>query len=163
MPTSWKRWRVAGLAVALLAVLAVQGVMNDPPSHAEEVTAPPEANGSLRWLTLVTGDKVLLRITGQDEQVVTVRPGKGREGANFLRQTELGDTYVVPADMAPLVAAKRVDRRLFNVSKLVEHGYDDSRRTDVPLIVSYGGGPVGGVAGARRGRPGDPRAAECRR
>src|SRR5215470_6853511 len=85
--------------------------------------APVRAGGpsaGFRTVTLVTGD----------------RAGKGRTGMVFRRWVEGGDTYVLPADAASLVAAKRVDRRLFNVSKLVQFGYDDSKRKALPLIVS---------------------------
>ncbi|GAA3755171.1 S8 family serine peptidase [Plantactinospora mayteni] len=53
--------------------------------------------------------------------------------------------------MEPPVAAGTLDRRLFNVSKLVEFGYDDRSRQDIPLIVTR-------TAGTRTTAP-DPVAA----
>src|SRR6185436_5405113 len=65
-----------------------------------------------------------------------------------------------PADVAALVSAGRLDRRLFNVTKLVRFGYDDRSRPDLPLIVSHAGGAAAApaararlaTAGARAGR-----------
>ncbi|RPK34735.1 hypothetical protein EES39_34340 [Streptomyces sp. ADI92-24] len=37
--------------------------------------------------------------------------------------------------------AARLDRELFNVTKLVECGYDDAHRPAVPLIATYSGAP----------------------
>jgi subtilisin family serine protease len=70
-----------------------------------------------------------------------VRPAKGREHTRFLQSTdEFGDLHVVPEDVTPLLRAKRMDPRLFNITKLVQNGYDDSARKDIPLIVSGGQG-----------------------
>ena len=55
---------------------------------------------------------------------------------------------MVPSDVLPLLRAGTVDTRLFDVTTLIEFGYDD-RRDDLPLIVT----------GARRQRPGRPRRA----
>lgn len=108
-------------------------------------TVPPARAGAgaagIRTVTLVTGDKVVLQVLNGPDRVVTIRPGKGRTGMAFQRSVEGSDTYVVPADAGRLVAAKRVDRRLFNVSKLVEFGYDDSKSKTVPLIVSASNTP----------------------
>jgi hypothetical protein len=103
-------------------------------------TRPDGATAGIRTVTLVTGDRVVLQELDGPDRVVKVQPGKGRKGMAFRRSTENGDTFVIPADAGRLVAQKRVDRRLFNVSKLVELGYDDSRAKTVPLIVARPGG-----------------------
>ncbi|WP_314614273.1 S8 family serine peptidase [Streptomyces stackebrandtii] len=48
-----------------------------------------------------------------------------------------GHTYVVPLDASRLLGSGTLDRRLFNVTELVESGYDDTHRDTLPLIVSY--------------------------
>lgn len=68
---------------------------------------------------------------------MVVRPGKGREGQGFLTRSVDGHVYVLPTDALSLVAAGKVDRRLFDVTALAGYGYDDARRADVPLIVQY--------------------------
>ncbi|WP_247648648.1 S8 family serine peptidase [Saccharomonospora xinjiangensis] len=51
-----------------------------------------------------------------------------------------GDLYVIPHDASPLIAAGTLDQRLFNVSGLLEAGYHDEGRDDVPVLVSYAKG-----------------------
>ncbi|MEE6262840.1 S8 family serine peptidase [Plantactinospora sonchi] len=130
---------MAGLAALIVAlppaVSAMPGHAVKPVGSLAGVTrALP---GEHSWLTLVTGDRVLVDLSGGRERVVMPRPGKGRDGVRFVRHVEGGDTYVIPSDALPLVAARRVDRRLFNVSKLVRLGYDDRSENVVPLIVTY--------------------------
>ncbi|WP_162908038.1 S8 family peptidase [Allorhizocola rhizosphaerae] len=93
-------------------------------------------DSAIKTVTLVTGDRVVLQPLDGPDRIVAVRPGKGRQGAQFAQRVEHGDTYVIPADAATLVASGRVDSRLFNVSKLVELGYDDSKSRTVPLMVT---------------------------
>ncbi|MGN9907466.1 S8 family serine peptidase [Phytohabitans sp. LJ34] len=92
--------------------------------------------GQQRWVTLVTGDRALVRVNGDAVRLVTVEPGKGRSGMSFRHRSEHGDEYVVPADAAALIKTNRVDRRLFDVSLLVRSGYDDRSRTTLPLVLS---------------------------
>ena len=68
---------------------------------------------------------------------VTVRPGKGREKLLFSTRTVDGHVFVVPSDALRLVATGRLDRRLFDVTALVEFGYDDAHRDSVPVIVTH--------------------------
>ncbi|GLH99985.1 S8 family peptidase [Phytohabitans aurantiacus] len=126
------------LAALVACALATPVALSMSASEAEEARAatPPGEN---RWLTLVTGDRLLIQTSGGQERVVTERHGKGRDHVRFLQRKESGDLYVVPDDAAPLVAAGRVDGRLFNVSKLLEFGYDDRATGSVRLIVAYGG------------------------
>ncbi|WP_371661093.1 S8 family serine peptidase [Streptomyces sp. NBC_00280] len=93
--------------------------------------------GKARTVTLVTGDRVTLDATGQ---VTGVRPGKGREGTTFRIARNADRTYVVPRDAERLLANGTADRRLFDVTQLVEWGYDDAARPDLPLIVTYAKG-----------------------
>ncbi len=102
--------------------------------------ASPQAKGERERagtvvVTLVTGDRVVVQPLDGPDRIVKVWPGKGRQGATFAQRVERGDTYVIPADAIRLVASGRVDRRLFNVSKMVELGYDDSKSKTVPVIV----------------------------
>jgi hypothetical protein len=104
-------------------------------------------------VTLITGDRV---VVGSDGQVVRLVRGKGREKIGFSVRREAGHTYVVPQDALRLVADGVLDRQLFDVAQLVRDGYDDTRRSTLPLIVGYrqdgareltaGGDPFAGVA-----------------
>ncbi|MET7952161.1 S8 family serine peptidase [Micromonospora sp. NPDC005324] len=93
------------------------------------------SGGTMRWLTLVTGDRVRVERVGADVLVRDAVGGQGRAGMVFRRESEGGDEFVVPADAAPLVASGRVDRRLFDVSALARSGETD----DMRVIVRYEG------------------------
>ncbi|NUW35986.1 S8 family serine peptidase [Nonomuraea sp. SMC257] len=106
----------------------------------QAVTAARTAAG-VRTVTLVTGDKVT--VTGPAS--ATVEPGEGREKVTFLTDVARGRLRVLPSDAAPLVRAGRLDPRLFDVTGLLELGYDDSRQ-ELPLLVT--GAPTGAPTGA---------------
>ncbi|WP_460531943.1 S8 family serine peptidase [Flindersiella endophytica] len=68
---------------------------------------------------------------------MTVLAASGREDVFFdIRSGEQGIT-VIPSDATPLLARGRLDRDLFNVSALVEQGYDDRASQYLPLILTY--------------------------
>ncbi|MFG1687689.1 S8 family serine peptidase [Nonomuraea sp. NPDC049269] len=137
------RW--AGVAV-LAAAMTVQSAAL--PQAAAEPAAPSQAVAaagdqpvtSVRTVTLVTGDKVT--VTGPTS--AAVEPGEGREQVTFLTDVVRGRLRVLPDDAAPLVRAGRLDPRLFDVTGLLELGYDDSRK-DLPLLVTGASGPAPAV------------------
>ncbi|MFD4321498.1 hypothetical protein [Streptomyces sp. NPDC058548] len=45
---------------------------------------------------------------------------------------------VLPDEALPLLAAGKLDRRLFDVAALARMGYDDAHGDGIPLIASYG-------------------------
>ncbi|MBP2325058.1 hypothetical protein JOF56_005443 [Kibdelosporangium banguiense] len=47
---------------------------------------------------------------------------------------------MIPMDVTRDIGTGKLDPRLFNITKLVEFGFDDASRTDIPLIVSGGSG-----------------------
>ncbi|HWO63251.1 MAG TPA: peptidase S8, partial [Umezawaea sp.] len=97
--------------------------------------------GDRKTVTLVTGDKVVL----DGDRLVSVTPGAHRENVSFQVTRHAGRVRVVPSDVARTLAEGRVDRRLFDVTGLVEAGYDDARRDTVPVIVSGGHPPSGAL------------------
>ncbi len=118
----------------------VDGSDEDRAGNAPEPGSEPDAAtaGSTpvrpRWVTLVTGDRVLVHGSGAGTRYSLV-PAPGRERLRFRTHTARGHHHVVPEDAAALVAAGRLDPRLFDVTLLVELAYDDARRPDIPLIV----------------------------
>ncbi|MGW4112368.1 S8 family serine peptidase [Actinosynnema sp. NPDC004786] len=80
----------------------------------------------------MTGDRVVL----DRDRVASITPGPHREHISFQVTRHAGRVRVVPADVTAALAEGRVDRRLFDVTGLVEAGYDDARRDTVPVIVS---------------------------
>ncbi|EHR59579.1 S8 family peptidase [Saccharomonospora cyanea] len=131
----------AALAVTLaFAPLTAVGANAEASESAPPVSARfAEADGPT--VTLITGDRV--RLLGEGAQGVAFQPGPGREdmGHNWFREAN-GEVHVVPDDVAPLIAAGTLDKRLFNVSQLIEAGYHDGARDDVPVLVSYADGDV---------------------
>ncbi|WP_460405006.1 S8 family serine peptidase [Actinophytocola sediminis] len=101
-------------------------------------------------VTLVTGDQVTLI----GERGVSVKPGHNRENVTFTRSTLGGHVHVVPNDAKKLVATGQLDRRLFDITTLIEFGYDDARRDTVPLIVTHAAGAAAPrLAGTVRALP----------
>ncbi|MFC4498723.1 MULTISPECIES: S8 family serine peptidase [Streptomyces] len=144
----------AGVASSalVLAGLPAGGAM------ASGAATAPGADGSttaaVKTVTLVTGDRVLLDGAGK---VAGVERAKGRERGTFSIRSVGDHTQVVPADAELLIAQGKLDVRLFDVTQLVADGYDDARRTDVPLIVTFKGKKAPSMtpftgAGARMGR-----------
>jgi hypothetical protein len=107
----------AVVAVGLLAVVvqAAAGVLpGAPPGAAAKPAAAAQGARGTVTVTLLTGDRVTLRSAGALSGAV--RPAKGREGMAFLTHRIGGHLYVVPLDAQRMVAAGRLDQRLFDVS-----------------------------------------------
>jgi len=124
-----------------------------PATAAPEPSAPrdrpvPEVRDHA--ITLVTGDVVHWTdgVGGQD--TVTVDRPEGATGGVHVRQAG-EDLYVIPDEASALLAAEKLDRRLFNISTLVEMGYDDRRSGGIPLIATYAAGTGRSLPTAPRG------------
>jgi subtilisin family serine protease len=110
---------------------------------AGRLSAQPTATSQATPIrvTLITGDQVV--ITGPDAESVSIRRAPGRENIGFITQRlslHPGQTphwVVIPEDAVPLLAAGKVDQRLFDVTQLIDNGYDDAHRASLPLIVTY--------------------------
>ncbi|MGC4827881.1 S8 family serine peptidase [Micromonospora arida] len=125
---------VFALALSAPAPASATAAVPAPPGGTGQQSTPggPTVNRSTT-VTLITGDRVTVTASG-----ASVRPGAGREDVQFLVQRERGRLSVTPTDAVPLLRSGRVDRRLFDVTGLVEAGYDDAHRNTLPLLVSYG-------------------------
>ena len=60
--------------------------------------------------------------------------------------------HVIPADAVALLAKGKLDPRLFDVTELVEDGYDDASTDRLPLIVDYAGPTPRSAAAAGQSR-----------
>ncbi|MFF7390877.1 S8 family serine peptidase [Streptomyces scabiei] len=100
-------------------------------------------------VTLITGDKVSV---GEDGSVTRIERAEGRENGSFSVRELDGHRYVIPGDAASAVARGTLDRRLFDVTQLVAFGYDDTRRSDLPLIVTYAGDETPAASAFSRAR-----------
>ncbi|MEV6301149.1 S8 family peptidase [Actinoplanes sp. NPDC051861] len=133
---------VAVVLISGLGVPAASGVAAAAPT-------PAPAAGPGTAVTLVTGDRV--ELIGDRPEII---PAAGRASMPFRVSRDKGRLRVVPGDAAALIAAGRLDPRLFDVTGLLEQRQDDESRADVPLILQYrDGAPRTAVAGARTVRP----------
>jgi subtilisin family serine protease len=83
-------------------------------------------------VTLVTGDVVDVSTTDAGALTIGVEPADG--GA--VRTQQIGDHfYVLPDAALPYLAAGTLDRRLFDVTALLELRYDDETLDATPLIL----------------------------
>jgi len=137
------RGRILGAVLATVGVLSVPGVSaGQSAPQAPQAGAPAGPN-----VTLLTGDQVQLG----GPRGAQVRPAPGRQDISFTTWTDgRGHVHVLPSDASAKVASGRFDPLLFDVTALVEVGYDDASRPDLPLIVDYPGATPR-MAGAKVG------------
>ncbi|MFE7323741.1 S8 family serine peptidase [Streptomyces sp. NPDC057565] len=135
-------------ALGMLTAACVAGTLGVLPVAAAATPAPeaaqPQQNGPVvatHKLTLVTGEVVTLERHANGFQAATVEPSADGIPAAFSSMKVGEEVYVIPDKAQPYLAANELDRELFNVTKLVEYGYDDAHRAAVPLLATYGGAP----------------------
>ncbi|MFR9777219.1 S8 family serine peptidase [Micromonospora sp. MS34] len=144
--------KISALALLVLGVSAVApggSPASAQPRAAEPATIPAAASKP-RTVTLLTGDTVHVG-TRDGHTTVDVVPGKGRERIPFITDSAGEDVRVIPADAVGLLNQGKLDERLFDISMLIDFGYDDTRAT-LPLIVQHSGAAPAGLAGARTTR-----------
>jgi subtilisin family serine protease len=131
------RYRLRWVAGCCSLVVSVGAVVAPP------ATANPRAAAG-HGVTLITGDRVLV----DGDRVLSITPGAGRQQMSFQVFRRDGRLHVLPRDVVRPLADGRLDPKLFDVTGLIDAGYDDARRDTVPVIVSGGDAP----AGAREAR-----------
>ncbi|MFF4875368.1 S8 family serine peptidase [Micromonospora sp. NPDC000668] len=143
---------LSALALVVLGVSAA--VPGGSPASAQPRAAKPATTPAVaskpRTVTLLTGDTVHVS-TVNGQTAVNVVPGKGRERIPFITHSAGEDVRVIPADAVGLLNRGKLDSRLFDISMLVDFGYDDTRAT-LPLIVEHSSAAPAGLAGARTTR-----------
>lgn len=128
------------------------------PAAGSATAAPKPSNAEDRRgseardydITLVTGDVVHYSDGAGNQDTVTVDRPDGAKGGVHVRQAG-EDIYVIPDEATALIAAEKLDRRLFNISTLVGMGYDDRRSGGIPLIATYPAGVARSLPAAPRG------------
>jgi hypothetical protein len=137
-----RRWPVVGAAALLLA--ATLGVGSSPVAASAPARGPaglrPAAAAKTTTITLVTGDRVQLIQRPGQPVAVGIQPAPGREHVGFAHRATAGpqgtDVSVVPADAERLLAAGRLDPRLFDVTGLARQGFSDAASAALPLIMT---------------------------
>ena len=142
-----RRRPLAGGLTALVTVAAMMTIGGQAPAWSATPATPSAAAAPAipdgrsadpqRSVTLVTGDRVVVSPRAGGMYESSVRPGAGRERIGFQVERDGTRLTVLPSDAAELVAGGRLDARLFDVTGLIEAGYDDARSRDLPLILTY--------------------------
>ncbi|MGW0928668.1 S8 family serine peptidase [Streptomyces sp. NPDC002644] len=125
----------ACLACALLSPVAPAGAAPAAPSPQ----APARKADASHTVTLVTGHQVTVTELGGGRRTVDVQAPAGVTGAVRTDVVD-GNVVVVPEEAEPLLRDGTLDRRLFDVTGLIEQGLTDARTDELPLIVTYGKG-----------------------
>ncbi|MEV5600761.1 S8 family serine peptidase [Streptomyces sp. NPDC052299] len=134
---SISRRRYLPAATALTMALIGWGSVTAPAADADPGSGSGAGVpvGKSYDITLVTGDLVHYTDLPGSHDVVTVDPS-GAESAGVEVQTRGADTYVIPLRAMSLLAAGKLDERLFNVTGLVAMGYDDAHSDTLPVIAT---------------------------
>ncbi|GIF99628.1 S8 family serine peptidase [Catellatospora citrea] len=131
-----RRWRLLSAATAVPLLAAGITALQVPAQAAPSKPSVPAKPSATHKVTLVTGDVVTVTTMADGNQIADVdRPDNAVGGVKM--QKIKGDLYVIPDEAASLLAANKLDRRLFNVTDLIEMGYDDAKSSGVPLIATY--------------------------
>ncbi|MEV0591996.1 S8 family serine peptidase [Nonomuraea cavernae] len=139
-----RRWPVAAVAVIAMAATAVpvRSAAAQDQAQVRQTSGPITLDGvkpGKHEITLITGDKVTLTDAGDGRYGFETKPAvrPGRPLPVFHGQATPDGFYVYPDDVLPAIEAGRVDRELFDVKYLAEHGYANDRSTHTPVIVQY--------------------------
>ncbi|WP_189315848.1 S8 family peptidase [Streptomyces brasiliensis] len=95
--------------------------------------------GGEHTVTLITGDQVKFSSMGGDRYRIDPVPSVRADGSQarlYVQQTPDG-VYALPSDAMPAIQAGRLDRELFDIKYLAEHGYADDATKQTPVIVQY--------------------------
>ncbi|WP_405509340.1 S8 family peptidase [Streptomyces purpurascens] len=141
--------KACAATVATAAAVALAAGMTSPASANGEQTAAASKPTSLtakHRITLITGDRVVLDAKGR---VVGLERAKGREDIPVQVRKLDGHTLVIPADAARLVAAGKLDQRLFDVTELNKSTTRKAQKKGLKVIVGYQGSAAAAKADVR--------------
>ncbi|MFF9500906.1 S8 family serine peptidase [Streptomyces sp. NPDC014656] len=142
----------AGVLIATLAPTS-SGALAAPAPASPRVD--PADRPQVTSVTLVTGDRVRLETFPDGRKAVSVEPAPGASQTDFTQLEIDKQVYVLPRAALPYISSGKLDRQLFNITALVEQGYDDAHTSAIPLIARYTGGTdpaaEGAPAGSRKG------------
>ncbi|MFD4552304.1 S8 family serine peptidase [Streptomyces sp. NPDC058466] len=144
--------RACAATVAVAASVALAAGMTSPASakaeHTSGASAAEKAAGltARQHITLITGDRVAVDAKGR---VVGFERAKGREHIPVTVRKAAGHTLVVPADARPLIAAGKLDQRLFDVTELNKAATRKAQKQGLKLIVGYKGAATAAKADVR--------------
>ncbi|MGW0808253.1 S8 family peptidase [Nonomuraea sp. NPDC002799] len=137
-------------AVAGPAAAAAPPASAPPSPPASSAAAkPPEE----KTFTLLTGDVVRLRTAADGSAIGEVVKDAAPLGDITFQQMS-GGLYALTGETLRQIAAGKLDRELFNLTRLAEYGYDDAHTKQLPVIATYKDTPAqarAAVAAAPKG------------
>ncbi|WP_057776608.1 S8 family serine peptidase [Cytobacillus dafuensis] len=115
-----------------------------PKSTATQASKQLQSNTVVdsHTVTLITGEVLMIDSYADGLQAVTVAPSLDGEPTQITQMRIGEELYVIPAKAQPYIDADELDRDLFNITKLIEYGYDDANGLDIPVIATYTGTPA---------------------
>ncbi|MFD1274304.1 hypothetical protein ACFQ51_29840 [Streptomyces kaempferi] len=135
-PPSGAGARLVSAATALPLLALGLALLQAPAQAAPSKPSVPARPSATHKVTLVTGDVVTVTTTADGKQTADVHRPDSAVGGVKIQEIK-GDLFVIPDEAAPLLSTEKLDRRLFNVTDLIEMGYDDAKSAAVPLIAAY--------------------------
>lgn len=138
-----KRACVAAVAVALTAGMTSSASARPETREAARSTAAAYLAPKDR-ITLITGDRVVVDVRGK---IVGFERAAGREHIPVQIRKADGHTLVLPADVRRLVAAGKLDRRLFDLTELKKAAA--RKASGLKVIVGYRGAATAAKADVR--------------
>ncbi|WP_345016409.1 S8 family peptidase [Streptomyces shaanxiensis] len=122
--------------------------MTSPASAEPEQRASGAASSftSPHRITLITGDRISVDSKGR---VVGLERAKGRQHIPVQIRKVDGHTLAIPADAVRLVAAGKLDQRLFDITELAKSETRASQAKGLKVIVGYKGAAAGAKADVR--------------
>ncbi|MEV6312117.1 S8 family serine peptidase [Streptomyces sp. NPDC051840] len=132
----------AALVLALVGpVLPAQAAATAHPGPVGITTGAASPAARTDTVTLVTGDTV--RVTTADGRTsFDAEAAPGTSATFHTEEAPSGDTYVIPDGAGEGLADGRLDRELFNVTRLVADQRAAGERDTLPLIVDYAAAPT---------------------
>ncbi|MEU8000687.1 S8 family serine peptidase [Catellatospora sp. NPDC049111] len=127
-----------GIVAALL--MAAPGTAGAGQAGAPLAARPAPDNAKTQTVALITGDRISVHGNGR----ISLTP---RDGVTYQSYRIKDHQYVIPSDAVPLLAANRLDKRLFDVTELL--AVKAARKASLPLIVS-GASAAPGLTAERR-------------
>ncbi|MFG3715637.1 S8 family serine peptidase [Micromonospora sp. NPDC047730] len=91
-------------------------------------------------MTLISGDRVRLTRAADGQPIAQMLPGDDGTVPDHETLRDGDNLYVFPGTAAQALAADLVDRELFNVTGLVDQGFDDAHADAIRVIAEYDDG-----------------------
>ncbi|GAA4629177.1 S8 family serine peptidase [Actinoallomurus vinaceus] len=143
------RRRLLSAATATAVAAALLGIPSIGPAAAgpaKSSAVDKAAHGPT--ITLLTGDTVRLDKAPDGTQTATVVKDVGPQGDIVFQQMN-GGLYALNGQVVRLIGQGRLDRELFDLTRLAKDGYDDAHTDQLPVITTYRPGHVAAKAAPR--------------